>query len=220
MEGCVIPTDPANPAGRTNHALHSELTEIKDSINGVFRKGIYKDEFEYEECEDIIKEPVIHLKNNITIKDISLNFPILEKLQDYEYIIKYYYLNTDSFEKQSDFSNLSSRYNCDKHVFILYITNYGRLIKSDIAHFNVKQIDLGTSCMGGHRGYYYDLNINHITNVNGYELVSYWKDIFVEYNQNNAWGKSQINDKTIKQLFSVSDIPYTDDNFLDNYYNN
>jgi hypothetical protein len=55
--------------------------EIKDSINGVFRKGIYKDEFEYEECEDIIKEPVIHLKNNIIIKDISLNFPILEKLQ-------------------------------------------------------------------------------------------------------------------------------------------
>lgn len=182
----------------TKDSLHAKLTEITDTINTVFSKGIYEDEFEYEECNYIIKEPVIHLKTKITIKDISLNFPILEKLQDYEYIIKYYYLNTDSPDKNSDSRNFSSRYNCDKHVFILYITNYGRLIKSDIAHFNIQQIDLGNSCMGGHRGYYYDLCLNPITNVNVYELVSYWKTTFVDYNQNNAWGKSQINDKTIK----------------------
>jgi hypothetical protein len=184
----------------TKDSLHAELTEIKDSINGVFRKGIYNDEFEYEECDYIIKEPVIHLKTKITIKDISLNFPILEKLQDYEYIIKYYYLNTDSFKKQSNlyFSSFSSRYNCDKHVFILYITNYGRLIKSDIAHFNIQQIDLGYSCMGGHRGYYHDLCLNPIMNVYGYELVSYSKTISCGSDKYNILGKSQINYKTIK----------------------
>ena len=182
----------------TKDSLHSELTEIKDSINGVFRKSIYKDEFEYEECNYIIKEPVIHLKNNIIIKDISLNFPILEKLQDYEYIIKYYYLNTDSPDKNSDSRSLSSQYNCDKYVFILYITNYGRLIKSDIAHFNIQKLDLGNGCMGNHRGYYYDLCLNPITNVNAYELVSYLKTSFVVYDQYNAYGRSQINDKTIK----------------------
>jgi predicted nucleic acid-binding Zn-ribbon protein len=45
----------------TKDSLHAELTEIKDSINGVFRKGIYNDEFEYTECDYIVKEPIIHL---------------------------------------------------------------------------------------------------------------------------------------------------------------
>lgn len=45
----------------TKDSLHAELTEITDSINGVFRKGIYKDEFEYEQCDYIVKEPIIHL---------------------------------------------------------------------------------------------------------------------------------------------------------------
>lgn len=182
----------------TKDSLHAELTEITDNINGVFRKSIYKDEFEYEECDYIIKEPVIHLKTKITIKDISLNFPILEKLQDYEYIIKYYYLNTDSPDKNSDSRNFSSRYNCEKSIFILYITNYGRLIKSDIAYFHIQELDLGNGCMGGHRGYYHDLCLNPITNISGTKLVSYSKTTFVDYNQNNAWGRSQINVKEIK----------------------
>ena len=151
----------------TKDSLHSELTEIKDSINGVFRKGIYKDEFEYEECEYIIKEPIIHLdivkycpliistrvkranefnvssymddysELNSNKEDIKINFPVNIKLMDNEYIIKTYLINI------VDNNNKNFRFNDRWGYYIIYITNYGRLLKTDIVIFGVDCIEGG-----------------------------------------------------------------------------
>lgn len=142
---------------------------------------------------------MIHLKDSFIIKDMILNFPILEKLQDGEYIIKYYSLIKNYHKKTTtSIYDFSSQYNCDKFIFILYITNYGRMIKSDIADFHIERQDLGSGCMGGHRGYYYDLCLNPIKNINANSLILYSKSSCVQYDQNNAWGNSKINTNNIK----------------------
>ena len=185
-----------------------ELVDIQNTLDSVFQNG-YENEFNYLECDYIKKEPVIHLKNNFIIKDISLNFPILEKLEDYEYIIKYYYLNINTPKKDNSFVNFSSQYNFEKCIFVLYITNYGRLIKSNIANFYIGKLDLGTS-MGGHRGYYFDVCLNPIINISGNNLVSYSKSIYVESDQYNAWGKSTINQNIYdsREITQVTKLNY------------
>ena len=53
----------------TKDSLQSEITEIKDTINSVFSKGIYEDEYYFEKCDyvltydkDIYKYGKTHIK--------------------------------------------------------------------------------------------------------------------------------------------------------------
>ena len=165
----------------------TEYNLLQDNINGIF---INKDEYIYKESNDIIKEPVYHLKNNFNVSDMSLNFPILVKLQENEYIIKYYYHTNNTYEK-----NLRTDppfYEYDTHVFILYITNYGRLIKSDVAKFFVNKYEWETNYCGLVKGRYDALCVHPINNINANSLISYNKIIRQYRDMYNMWGKQEI----------------------------
>ena len=80
----------------TKDSLQSEITEIQDTINTVFSKGIYEDEFEYTECDYIVKKPIIHLdvdKALTKIHNIIKDEIILDILyeEEYEKDKSYYY---------------------------------------------------------------------------------------------------------------------------------
>jgi len=80
----------------TKDRLQSEITEIQDTINTVFSKGIYEDEFEYTECDYIVKKPIIHLdvdKALTKIHNIIKDEIILDILyeEEYEKDKSYYY---------------------------------------------------------------------------------------------------------------------------------
>ena len=128
----------------------TEYNLLQDNINGIFRNEIYEDEYIYEESKDIIKEPLYHLKDGLKFpqeiniygmegrynnwikydkKSFYFNFPIDVKLQNNEYIIKYYInLSTSFYNDSIDYIKEPILYYC------LYITNYGRLIKSHVVH--------------------------------------------------------------------------------------
>lgn len=58
---------------------------------------------------------------------INLNFPIEFKLNDYEFIIKFYKINIDITENLCH----NNYFKTQKSIIIVYITNYGRIIKSN-----------------------------------------------------------------------------------------
>ena len=132
----------------------SELIAIKDAIDGIYKNEIYDNEYTFEESKYIIKEPCIHLDvdkiledlkngccdikniNNNNINDIIvkgycfkviINFPISIKLQDKEYIINIYLLYTDGQINQ----NLHMEQFPEVKFYIIYMTNYGRIIKTE-----------------------------------------------------------------------------------------
>ena len=122
-----------------------EITKgtLQNTIDGVYRNELYEDEFNIPECKYILKEPTIHLNVDKIIEDLGLpefscitknelyftsgekiiiNFPIYVDLDPLEYIIKIYY----SFSQ-----NINIDTTCNYCYFIIYMTNYGRMIKSD-----------------------------------------------------------------------------------------
>lgn len=137
-----------------------ELITIKNTIDGIYRNEIYDNEYTFEESKYIIKYPMIHLdvdkiledlKNscreikNICVDDlkiksrklcsnyeeIKLNFPIKFKSNNDEYIIKFYIINNNFTDKTC----IQYQY-VPKTKFMIYITNYGRFIKSYEINFS------------------------------------------------------------------------------------
>ena len=175
-----------------------ELITIKDTIDGIYKNQIYDNEYTFEESKYIIKKPIIHLRDDFMLKNISLNFPILVKLQENEYVIKHYImLSNDNKNTNKNYNgyNFSVHYDLNKYIFVQYITNYGRIINSDIAEFHIQRQDLGNSLMGGgHRGYYCDLCVTSIKNINNGKIISYSIDTLIDYGNNgNNFGKTITN---------------------------
>lgn len=163
-----------------------ELITIKDTIDGIYRNQIYDNEYTFEESKYIKKEPVIHLKDNFNLKNISLNFPILLKLQDDEYITNHYIISSNKNRGGNDFS---SQYDMDKYIFIVYITNYGRLIKSESAIFYISKQEW-TATMDNRMGYYYDVCVSSIKNIKNNKLISYATKTKVEWCGWNSGGRT------------------------------
>ena len=141
---------------------HSELIAIKDAIDGIYKNEIYDNEYTFKESKYIIKEPMIHLdvdkiledlKNscreikNICVDDlkiksrklnsnydeeIKLNFPIKFKSNNDEYIIKFYIINNNFTDKTC----INKYQYVPKTKYMIYITNYGRFIKSYEINFS------------------------------------------------------------------------------------
>ena len=97
-----------------------ELITIKDTIDGIYKNEIYDNEYTFEESKYIIKEPMIYLKDSFNHKNISLNFPILIKLQENEYVINHYIISLHN-NKRNGFYDFSGKYDCNKYIFVLYI---------------------------------------------------------------------------------------------------
>ena len=138
-----------------------ELITIKDTIDGIYRNEIYDNEYTFVESKYIIKEPMIHLDVDKILQDlknscceikniyenylkitcrklgsnyeeIRLNFPIKFKLNNDEYIIKFYIINNNIIDK-----TCIKGYNyLPKSQYTIYITNYGRFIKSYEINFS------------------------------------------------------------------------------------
>jgi hypothetical protein len=168
--------------------LIKELIAIKDAIDGIYKNELYENEYTLPESKYIIKEPVIHLKDNFNLKNISLNFPILVKLQENEYIINHYIisLNKNTPGWCYDFS---SQYDMNKNICIVYITNYGRLIKSESAIFYISKQEW-TATMDNRMGYYYDVCVSPIKNIKNNKLISYATQTIVERCGWNGGGRT------------------------------
>ena len=137
---------------------------LEDTIDGIYKNKIYDNEYTFEESKYIIKKPMIHLDvdkvlddiknkcckiNSITHKElirnyngtnsddyrvdikgtIKINFPINIKLNDNENIIKIYYICKNEDINIDMNTNYKYMYN------LIYITNYGRIIKTNIIEF-------------------------------------------------------------------------------------
>jgi hypothetical protein len=163
-----------------------ELITIKDTIDGIYRNQIYDNEYTFEESKYIKKEPVIHLdvdkiledlkngccyikindniKNNIIVKftnqEIKFNFPLYIKLHHNEYIIKFYVVYSDGKKMDNSYSNLYN--DVSVSFFVMYITNYGRIIKTNNISYRIKHGNYNMSPGGGCASYqdlytiYYD----------------------------------------------------------------
>ena len=165
-----------------------ELITIKDTIDGIYRNEIYDNEYTFEESKYIIKEPMIHLKDSFNHKNISLNFPILIKLQENEYVINHYIISLHN-NKRNGFYDFSGKYDCNKFIFVLYITNYGRIIKSDIAEFYISEQNWKTT-MGNYPCVYYDVCVSSTKKINNGKLISYFTQTTIEYSGCNNYGKT------------------------------
>jgi len=163
-----------------------ELITIKDTIDGIYRNEIYDNEYTFEESKYIKKEPIIHLdvdkiledikngccdikindniKNNIIVKftnqEIKFNFPLYIKLHHNEYIIKFYVVYSDGKKMDNSYSNLYN--DVSVSFFVMYITNYGRIIKTNNISYRIKHGNYNMSPGGGCASYqdlytiYYD----------------------------------------------------------------
>jgi hypothetical protein len=138
-----------------------ELTTLKDTIDGIYRNEIYDNEYTFEESKYIKKEPCIHLDVDKILEDIKngsyynkniyeddlkitcntlnnnsqvirFNFPIKYKSNNDEYIIKFYINNNNTTDKTciKEYKHVS------KTKYMIYITNYGRFIKSYEINFS------------------------------------------------------------------------------------
>jgi hypothetical protein len=179
-----------------------ELITIKDTIDGIYKNEIYDNEYTFEESKYIIKEPMIYLKDSFTNGSIDLNFPIINKLQDNEYIIKYYILSpfNNKNDKNNGWSYLESfsiRLNFFKYVYCVYITNYGRILKSDIAEFYIGEEQ--NSSMSNNISYYHQICLKPTKNIcnNKYSYYSVTIGKYV-----NNWNASY------EQLNTINDCNY------------
>jgi hypothetical protein len=127
---------------------------------------------------------------NPTYKKINLQFkfPITIKLMENEFIVKAF-LENHNYQKYK-----KDRYNYNKYSnelsgefsfgwYVIYITNFGRLIKSDIAYIRYENIKRPGSCLDRHD--YYDLEII---------LESNYKDPDQKFDTNGMLVKNISND--------------------------
>ena len=184
---------------------NKELVAIKNAIDGIYKQEIYQDEYNHTESKYIIKEPMIHLKNNFNLKNISLNFPIEIKLQDSEYIIKHYIIMSYGDKINNEYydgnmgEDLSLKYESNKYIYAKYITNYGRILVSDNAEFFITKLDLGSSGMSGHRGYSLQLCLRPTKNIFSNKLGKYSIGCELEYSGDNVFIKPpKISSKIIE----------------------
>ena len=167
-----------NKLEKNKKDLNNDLSLLKDTIDGIYRNEIYDNEYNHDEAHDIIKFPIIHLKNNFNLKNISLNFPIEVKLQENEYIIKHYITMANKNISGSCY-DFSSQYDMNKNFYVIYITNYGRLIKSETVMFYISKQNWETS-MGRYQCYYYDVCVTPIKNIKDNRLISYTMQTTIE----------------------------------------
>lgn len=114
-------------------------------------------------------------------QEINLNFPINIKFEnDDEYVIKVYFINNTKITKH-EYSN-----------FMIYLTNYGRFIKSDIIVFN--KIDVNDSTYNGpsiNKTYTIQSKINNIDNKTLYKYSYEIMDI-TRYHSSYCGGTNKI----------------------------
>ena len=203
----------------------SELIAIKDAIDGIYKNEIYDKEYTFEESKYIIKDPMIHLdvdkiledlKNscceikNISEDDLQLstglfetrrkrvytniNFPISKTLMTNEFIIKIL-INKNTIK---DIRKTEIYY-------LVLITNYGRIIKTDEINFYNK-FDSFNGCMG--MVYQNDAWCNNINVILNKNLCYIGKQyIWSGPNRGNNFNINQLTINLIEQPKLLYRIP-------------
>ena len=145
-----------------------EILDIQSRLNGIFQ-NTYENEFDYEECDYIKKEPIIHLDIEKALKQIygitchdlvlvyefakyerietllQLNFPINYALAEDEYIVKVFLIN-------QNINLIKATYNsCNKNkqsYSFLYLSNFGRFISSENISFEDHKVEWRNNGIG------------------------------------------------------------------------
>jgi hypothetical protein len=195
-----------------------ELSDIKLTYDKFYSTG-YDNEFEYDKCEYISKNPVIHLDVDKILTDldmkkcniynitkdmllscnkykeqikIKLNYPIDISLQNNEKIIKVYIIKDVNYNTYNNEINIGKRNNIysDKipdtlysKINIIYLSNYGRLIKSNDLLLSNEIKKLVCSFPGGGRSSSDVKYIKSNTYIIYNKLLSILNDDFIQINE-------------------------------------
>lgn len=134
--------------------IHLDIAKIKtNSINNLLYDNLTLGEvyLEYNHEKDKLHSYGINQGCYPPIKNIDLNFPVNIMLNDNEFIVKVYIINDADHNKyyhtNQKTNKLESRIiarNTGIKRNIIYLTNYGRFIKSDGITINYKPVGINT----------------------------------------------------------------------------
>ena len=188
------------------NSYKTELVAIKDAIDGIYKNEIYDNEYTFKESKYIIKEPMIHLDVDKILEDLkngccdirnineddlhlggyNINFPINKTLMTNEFIIKI-------LINKNTIINIPKT----KIYYLVLITNYGRIIKTDEINFYNK-FDCFSGCMG--MQYQNDEWCNNINVIKNKNLCYIGKEyIWSGPNRGNKFNINQLTYKLIEQ---------------------
>jgi hypothetical protein len=129
-------------------SIHLNVDKIIDDLGLPELFEFTKDEFILESQYNIDNLPKDHMQQQWALKSphgkktVKLNFPINMIFDENEYIIKIFVNNNRIKQRLAQYGVL----NCEYNTYIIYITNYGRIIRSDYIVYDVKKVlDMGIS---------------------------------------------------------------------------
>lgn len=174
--------------------LHTELTEIQSNIDSIFENS-YDNEFNYEECDYIIKEPMIHLDVNKAIGKIY-GFNVNNFNLEYNHLI-----DVNSLEKrirESAFPDARYEVRQQKNSFSLnfpinhLLTENEFIIKVYLIKASNNSDFTGNSNHGYQFSDYNNLTLNiidyviYLTNYGRFIVSKKVKTGYIKYNMGNS----------------------------------
>jgi hypothetical protein len=163
-------------------SIHLNVDKIIDDLGLPELFEFTKDEFILESQYNIDNLPKDHMQQQWALKTlhgkktVKLNFPINMIFNENEYIIKIFVMNNRIKQRLVQFGEQSL--NCVYNTYIIYITNYSRIIRSDYIVYDVKKVLDNCGTMSDSKEYKFIANkINIIESNKQYQYYYKFNDI-------------------------------------------